>query len=213
MMPLSARPSAASSASASARGLRPRPESLAGRWKSSQSAQHEPDHAKAEKGEGIDGKVLEVLGEPAAAAKPGERSFHDPALGQRLEAGCVVALDDLQPPAACPGHGFPGSVALVGAISEDDLNERKQPTGGAQDRQSPVSVLDVGRMDHGTEQEAQRVDQDVPLLALDLLARVVTAWINARPPFSALFTLWLSMIAAVGLASLPACSRAWTNRA
>ena len=26
-------------------------------------------------------------------------------------------------------------------------------------------------------------------------------------------TLWLSMIAAVGLASLPACSRAWTNRA
>jgi hypothetical protein len=47
----------------------------------------------------------------------------------------------------------------------------------------------------------------VPLLALDLLARIVPVRINARPPFSALLTLWLSMMAAVGLASRCACSR------
>src|SRR4051794_8848550 len=58
-------------------------------------------------------------------------------------------------------------------------------------------------MDRGAQQQAQRVDQDVPLLALDLLARVVTARIDVRPPFSALLTLWLSMIAAVGLAPCP----------
>src|SRR3712207_7809299 len=54
---------------------------------------------------------------------------------------------------------------------------------------------------------SERVDQDVPLLALDLLARVVARRVDARAPFSAPFTLWLSTIAAVGLASLPACSR------
>jgi hypothetical protein len=46
------------------------------------------------------------------------------------------------------------------------------------------------------------------LLALDLLARIVADRVEARPPFSALFTLWLSTMAAVGLASLPASSRA-----
>lgn len=39
------------------------------------------------------------------------------------------------------------------------------------------------------------------LLAFDLLARVIAMGIDAAPPFSALFTLWLSMTAAVGLAS------------
>src|SRR5258705_13598999 len=51
------------------------------------------------------------------------------------------------------------------------------------------------------------VDKNVPFLALDLLTRIVPVRINARPPFSALFTLWLSMMAAVGLASRCARSR------
>jgi hypothetical protein len=56
-------------------------------------------------------------------------------------------------------------------------------------------------------QEALRVDKNVPLLALDLLACIVTGRIDAGPPFSALLTLWLSMMAAVGFASREACSR------
>jgi hypothetical protein len=47
----------------------------------------------------------------------------------------------------------------------------------------------------------------MPLLAFDLLARIVAMRVDASPPFSALFTLWLSMMAAVGLASRCACSR------
>jgi hypothetical protein len=70
-------------------------------------------------------------------------------------------------------------------------------------------------MDDGVEQEAYGVDKNVPLLTLDLsatsslslLARIVPVRINARPPISALFTLWLSMMAAVGLASRCARSR------
>jgi hypothetical protein len=43
--------------------------------------------------------------------------------------------------------------------------------------------LNVGRMNDGVEQEAYCVDKNVPLLALDLLARIVPVRINARPPY------------------------------
>ena len=62
-------------------------------------------------------------------------------------------------------------------------------------------------MNDGVHQEALCVDENVPLLALDLLARIVAMRVDARPPFSALLTLWLSMIAALGEASRSALSR------
>ena len=61
-------------------------------------------------------------------------------------------------------------------------------------------------MHGGRYQQTLRVDQDVPLLTFDLFAAIEARRINPNPPFSALFTLWLSMIAAVGLASRAACS-------
>jgi hypothetical protein len=61
-------------------------------------------------------------------------------------------------------------------------------------------------MHDGVHQEALRVDENVPLLALDLFARIVAMRI-VEPPFSALLTLWLSMIAAVGEAWRSALSR------
>ena len=76
-----------------------------------------------------------------------------------------------------------------------------------------IAVLDIGRMNHCVEQEPYRIDKDVALLALDFLARVVARWIDAGPPFSAPFTLWLSMTHAVGLASRPIASRHLTYSA
>ncbi len=70
-----------------------------------------------------------------------------------------------------------------------------------------VAVLDIGGMNDGVEQQTQRIYENMALLALDLLARIVAMRIDAAPPFSALFTLWLSMMAAVGLAWRPPCSR------
>jgi hypothetical protein len=55
-------------------------------------------------------------------------------------------------------------------------------------------------------QQALRIDEDMALLAFDLFAGVVSRRI-VKPPFSALLTLWLSMIAALGLASRSAASR------
>ena len=48
-----------------------------------------------------------------------------------------------------------------------------------------------------------RIDERVALAAVDLLARIVTA----RTPASVVLTLWLSMIAAEGLALRPTRSR------
>jgi hypothetical protein len=47
----------------------------------------------------------------------------------------------------------------------------------------------------------------VPFLTLDFLSAIEARRIDAAPLFSALLTLWLSMMAAVGLASRLACSR------
>ena len=56
-------------------------------------------------------------------------------------------------------------------------------------------------MNDGVQQQSQRIYGNMALLALDLLARIIAMRIDTRPTFSALLTLWLSMIAAVGLAS------------
>jgi hypothetical protein len=56
-------------------------------------------------------------------------------------------------------------------------------------------------------QKALRIDENMALLAVDFLARVIAGGINLPPPFSALLTLWLSIIPAVGLASRPSFSR------
>src|SRR5262245_47490729 len=95
-----------------------------------------------------------------------------------------------------------------------DIHHRRRVSGerieaeqrGHQER-AAVAILDIGGVHDGVHQEALRVDENVPLLALDLLARIVAVRVDARPPFSAPFTLWLSMIAAVGEASRSARSR------
>jgi hypothetical protein len=46
-----------------------------------------------------------------------------------------------------------------------------------------ITILNIGRMNDDAQQEAQRVDQDVPLATFDLLARVVARRIKPRPPF------------------------------
>ena len=98
-------------------------------------------------------------------------------------------------------------MALIGGIGEQGLQEGIHPEQGRKQQNAAVAILDVGRMNDGVQQQTERVYQKVALFALDLLARIIAMRIDAGPPFSALFTLWLSMMAAVGLASRSAFSR------
>ena len=97
--------------------------------------------------------------------------------------------------------------SLVAAIGKHLAQERIHSEQRRDHQRPAVSVLDIGRVNDGVQQQSYRIDKDMPLLALDLLARIIAVRIDAGPPFSALLTLWLSITQAVGLASRPACSR------
>jgi hypothetical protein len=120
------------------------------------------------------------------------------------------ALDDLQLPCAGLGDERGHDRSLVGAIGEDALDEGEQTTGSTQQQIRAVAILHAGRMDHDVQEEAERIDQNVPLAARDLLARIEALRIDRRPPFCAALALWLSMTAAEGLASRPSFSRTAT---
>ncbi len=78
---------------------------------------------------------------------------------------------------------------MVGAVGEQLLEEWKLAEQRRQQHDAAVAVLNAGGMHDGVQQQAQRVDENVPLLALDQLAGVEPVRIDAGPPFSALLTL------------------------
>ncbi len=155
--------------------------------------------------------TLEVFGETAAAADPGESALDDPALGENDEAMLLVAFDDLDGPGAGPCQGSRQLRSPIAGVGEDALDEGEQaPRAAVEDQARAVAVLDVGRMNDDVQQETERVDKNVPFAALDLLARVIPRRIDRGPPFCAPLALCASMIATVGLASRPAFSRVAT---
>ena len=97
--------------------------------------------------------------------------------------------------------------ALIAAVSVKLDQEWIEPKHRAHQQHAAIAILPIGRMDNGKQQQTLRVYRDMAFLALDLLACIVTVRINRDPPFSVLLTLWLSMMATVGLASRSACSR------
>lgn len=96
---------------------------------------------------------------------------------------------------------------LIAAVCIQFAKERIGPKQRGHDQHASVAVLDIGRVDHGMEQQTLCVYKDMTLLSFDLLAAIVTMRVDRTPPFSALFTLWLSMMQAVGLGSRVTASR------
>jgi hypothetical protein len=122
-----------------------------------------------------------------------------------------IAPDNFYDPTAAVGSGFCDPWPLIAGVSKNAFDEREQSSRAAVENQGcPVAILDIGGMHGNAQQQAERVDEEMPLAASDLLARIVALRINRGPPFCAALALWLSMIAAVGLASRPPCSRTAT---
>lgn len=96
---------------------------------------------------------------------------------------------------------------MIGAVGKQLLEEWKLTEQRRQQQDAAIAILNAGGMYDGVQQQAQRINQNMPLLALDQLARIEAVRIDARPPFSPLLTLWLSIMPAVGLASRSAFSR------
>ena len=120
----------------------------------------------------------------------------------------LASLDDLHVDrAANPRQSTLELRSLIAAVGVELQQKWVETEQRVHEHHTAIAVLNIRRMHDRRHQEALGIDQHMALLALDLLAGVIARRVNAGPPFSALLTLWLSMIAAVGLASRPACSR------
>ena len=122
----------------------------------------------------------------------------------------VAAADDLQRPGTGSGDGRDHLRPLVACISDQAFDEGEAPACLPQQILRAVAVLHAGRMDDDGQQQAKGVGQDMALAPEHLLARVIARGVERSAPFCAPLALWLSMIAAVGLASRPAASRTST---
>lgn len=96
----------------------------------------------------------------------------------------LVTLDDLQGPGAGCGDGCGQHRSLVAGIGEDALDEGEEAARAPiEDKPRAIAILHIGRMDDDVQQEAERVDEDVPLAARDLLARIVALRVERGAPF------------------------------
>jgi hypothetical protein len=128
-----------------------------------------------------------VPAQAAVAAKPGERALDDPSAWGDREPGdlgqwrirrepaappaAVAALDDLQPD---PGD-LTGPVqerAAVAGVDPAMPQPRKDRPGVVEQHGGAVAVADITGGHPHSEQQAQAVDEQVALAAVDLLGPV-----------------------------------------
>ena len=150
-----------------------------------------------------------VFAQPPAPAQPGQGSFHYPAPGQNRKPVTVPGtLHNLQDPTG-EGRRPVRQLPPAAAVRPDETPAGKPSRQFADNRLGPVPVLNAGSMDCHGQQQPHGVYNDMPLSSGDFLAGVIAP----RPPFSVVFTLWLSMIAAPGPGSLPSAARTLGRRA
>ena len=168
--------------------FRVRPETLC---RITEFSEHESNGRELDEGERVAVEVLPVLGQSAAAVEPGDGAFDHPTPGLDDEAlHPIGSLDDLGLEIGQDaGQGAVKDRALIGAVGEQFPEKGKQTEQGRQQRETAVAILNVGGGDDAVQQQALRIDQNMPLLALDQLAGIEAVAVDASPPFSALFTL------------------------
>lgn len=128
--------------------------------------------------------TLEVAGEAPIAADPGERSLDDPAFGKHEKAVQFIALDDRELPGAGLGDGRRCLCSLVTGIGEDTLDEREEAARTSiEHERCAVAILHRGRVNNDIQQQAERVDQNVPFAAGDLLGRIKALRVKRGAPF------------------------------
>src|SRR5712671_4282667 len=146
---------------------------------------------------------LEVLGETAATAEPGEGTLDHPSPGQELEAvDAGRALDDLDRPGATIGDRALQLRAAIDPVGEDMAQAGKGLAQRTQQRHGAMRILDVGSC---TKTASRKPCVSVTMWRLRPLMRL-PASTPRGPPLSVVGALWLSMMPAEGSTLRP---RAW----
>lgn len=120
----------------------------------------------------VGGQAFVVADAASASADPREGPFDDPSAGQDDEAlGAVAAFHDLDgevPALSRPGHELAG-VSAVGPHPCDVVVDLLQP---GDKRPGAVTVLDTGCGHQDDQHQAERIDGEMPLALVHLLARI-----------------------------------------
>ena len=144
-----------------------------------------------------------VLAQPTAASEPCQCSFNDPSSRQHLKMMSVSRTPhNLQHPARY-GHHPINQLTGVSSVRPYQSQVRKPSYQLMYDQLCAISVLDVSRVNHDGQQQSYGVHDDVTLATHHLLTSIIAT----RPPFSVVFTDWLSMMAALGVGLLPSDCR------
>jgi len=79
------------------------------------------------------------------------------------------------------GIPFGEDRTLIAAVRKEFLQERVTPEQRLQDQHTAVAILNIGRMNQRVQQQTYRIDENMPLLALDLFPRIIPARVDAAP--------------------------------
>ena len=144
---------------------------------------------------------LIVFAKPPVAPQPCKGALNHPSARQYSKFACPRTFDNLNNPAAnliSPINRF----TSISCISPYKLQARKATCQSLEYQLGAMIVLNVGRMDNYCQQQPHSINDDVELSPCHSLGRIITT----NPPFSVVFTLWLSIMAALGVGSLSSIS-------
>ena len=189
----------------------------------SQASEHDADHGDGDPGFFTGRKHFVVFGEPAPGGQPGKRALHDPAPFEDMEAtgpdflpidhgilGCPDPsqaapgmLHDLHIPAQRRFDPLDEAALLVRTIGPNELEPREATLERPEQLFATVMILDIGLMHQHAHDQPGGIHEQMPLAPFHALAAIVAA----PPPFWLVFTDWLSMMVALGVASRPCFTR------
>lgn len=147
-------------------------------------------------------QCLVVFRQSAVLAQPSKCSLDDPSLRQDhkfVQGGPLDNFNEASGHTSCPMD----KPARVAAIGKDQRQASKTRAPSLQQQRATVPILNVGKMDQHRHDQAHGIDDQMTLAAKDFLARIVPT----IPPFSAVFTDWLSMMPTLGVGLCPASLR------
>ena len=168
---------------------------------------HQVYHGQVDHSFAAGRQCLVVLAEPPILAKPTEGPFHHPTSGQYGEPMQLATFDNLNDPSertSGPFDEYPG----IASVYPDPFQPPKSIAQFLHDKLASIAILDVGSVYNHDQDQPQGINEQVPLTARNLFSSVITA----IPPFSAVLTLWLSRIPALGVGLRPALHRTCSRR-
>lgn len=140
-----------------------------------EASRHQADHRPLDHRDTGGGQPLVVAVQPPTFGDPRQGSLHHPAPWQHLEGTLSLGLAHDLKDDPYRGLGLRCELAGVPAVGPYEADRRERLLHRSEHGASTVTVLDTCRCDQHDHQQADRVDHDMALAPIDLLARVIPA--------------------------------------